>query len=151
MNKYAGKHPKLVPNRNLGFMNKPVIEIGLDQTFGKSAIYNQGGGAAPEPIKRIQIIGGNPLNSGIEAIIYAESCTPGVSGYNADIDVIYEEGLGNGWLFINGQRQPNRVLVRHDFIGDQTPLMTGRRVSTSGTTQVSGSGGTMTAYIVDWI
>jgi len=63
MNKYAGKHPKLVPNRNLGFMNKPVIEIGLDQTFGKSAIYNQGGGgpAVAQPAVYGTVYGGNGI------------------------------------------------------------------------------------------
>jgi len=106
---------------------------------------------------RIQIIGGNPLASGIEAIQYAATVTmPKV--YDPDVDTAYVAGLGNGWLFLNGIRQPNRVLVRHDFIGDQTPLITGRRVSVSGTVTLTHTAAgppivttPMTVYLIDWL
>jgi len=117
-------------------------------------------GSSPAPaasVQRIQIIGGNAMASGIEAIQYAATVTmPKV--YDPDVDTAYVAGLGNGWLFANGIRQPNRVLVRHDFIGDQTPLITGRRVSVSGTVTLTFTAAgppivttPMTVYLVDWL
>ena len=109
-----------------------------------------GGGGVASPVLRIQIIGGNPMASGIESLQYAATVTvPQV--YDPDVDTSYVQGLGNGWLFIDGIRQPNRVLVRHDFIGDQTPLITGRRVATRGTVTLTYSATDMTAYLLDWI
>jgi len=108
-------------------------------------------------VLRIQIIGGNPLASGIEAVQYAASVTL-AQAYDPDVDTAYIAGLGNGWLFINGIRQPNRVLVRHDFIGDQTPLITGRRVSARGTVTLTFTAAgppivttPMAVYLVDWL
>jgi len=108
------------------------------------------GPSPADSVERIQIIGGNPLASGIEAVQYAASVTL-AQAYDPDVDTAYVAGLGNGWLFRDGIRQPDRVLVRHDFIGDQTPLITGRRVSVSGTVTLTHSATDMTVYLIDWL
>jgi len=115
------------------------------------------GSAPAASVQRIQIIGGNAMASGIQAIQYAASVTL-AQVYDPDVDTAYISGLGNGWLFIDGIRQANRVLVRHDFIGDQTPLITGRRVAVRGTVALTYTDPgppivttDMTAYLLDWI
>lgn len=97
-----------------------------------------------------QIIGGNPLASGIEAIQYAASVTP-LAVYDPDVDTAYPNGLGNAWLFIDGKRQLDRVLVRHNFIGDQTPVLSGRPVQVFGSETLTFSGTDMIAYYIAWI
>ena len=111
MNKYAGKHPKLVPNRNLGFMNKPVIEIGLDQSFGKSAIYNEGGSATP--LMTVIIEGGNTLPApfstlGIRRVLAAPAIANG--GYDLSTNPTLPNGLGYGRVLF-GQAPGTRVYV----------------------------------------
>jgi hypothetical protein len=98
----------------------------------------------------IEIIGGNALASGYDCIQYADSVTP-AAVYDPDVDTSYPVGLGNGYLWINGERQADRVLVRHRFSANQVPIEQGRPVQTSGTETLSYSGTDMTAYLVYWL
>lgn len=97
----------------------------------------------------VQIIGGNPLASGFECIQYAPSVTP-LALYDPDVDTAYPTGLGNGWLWEDGERI-GRVLVVHDYEGDQTPADSGRPVAVNGTTTLTYGSDTMTAYRVHWL
>jgi hypothetical protein len=97
----------------------------------------------------VQIIGGNPLASGFECIQYAPSVTP-LALYDPDVDTSYPTGLGNGWLWEDGERI-GRVLVVHDYEGDQTPADSGRPVAVNGTTTLTYGSDTMTAYRVHWL
>lgn len=107
---------------------------------------------APPISKNIwaQIIGGNPLSSGIECIQYAASVTP-LAVYDPDVDTAYPNGLGNAWLYIDGILQTNRILVRHSFTGDQSPILSGRIVALNGREILTYSGTDMVARVVYWI
>lgn len=119
-----------------------------DRDRNRQAVAPRGGvGAAP--VLRVRIIGGNPVG-GIEQIVYAASVTP-PKVYDPDVDTSYVDGLGNAWLFRDGVRQADRVLVRHDWLDDATPLLSGRIVGVRGTVTLTYSGTDFTAYLLDWI
>jgi hypothetical protein len=109
------------------------------------------GGGVITPRRMVWIIGGNALATGHESIQYAASVTPGAV-YDPDVDTVYPAGLGNGWLFVDGVQQLNRVLVRHDFTGYTQPLLAGRIMGVRGTVTLyypSDPDGPMTAYTLD--
>ncbi len=99
-------------------------------------------------VQRVQIIGGNLLTSGHQAIKYAATVTL-TQAYDPDVDTVYDAGLGNAWLFVNGIKQSNRVLVRHSFEGYTQPLLAGRIMSSPGVSAVTFGGTTMAAYLLD--
>jgi len=148
----------LDPSSDGDVLPQSVLPSGVPAfTHLKNGWIVVGSSAPPKSLQRIQIIGGNVMASGIEALQYAATLTL-TQAYDPDADTVYIPGLGIGWLFIDGIRQANRVLVRHDFIGDQTPLITGRRVAVRGIVAltytdpgppivVTG----MTAYLIDWL
>lgn len=98
----------------------------------------------------IQIIGGNTV-SGIDCIKYASTVTPGAV-YDPDVDAVYPDGLGRGWLWTNGART-GRVLVRHGFVALPYPMQIGRVLRVAGTASISYDPGTgpvsMTCYLFD--
>ncbi len=103
----------------------------------------------------LQIIGGNSLGSSGQAGIGYQASLTLSALYNPDVDVVYPTGLGNAWLWVDGQRQTTRVLVVHDASNYQTPLLAGvrRRVlNTTVLTVASGAdaGSTMVAYRHTW-
>lgn len=104
---------------------------------------------AVESILRLQIIGGNVLSGSIVGIKYAASVTP-LAVYDPDVTTSYPDGLGNAWLYLNGVRQINRVLVRHNFTGYTQPLVSGRVMSTVAKTTLTYSGTDMLCYLVDF-
>lgn len=109
------------------------------------------GGGTPEPRRMVWISGGNILATGHEAIQYAASVTP-TAVYDPDVDTAYPVGLGNGWLFVNGVMQLNRVLIRHDFTGYTQPLLAGRIMGVRGTSTLyypAEPDGPMTVYLLD--
>lgn len=108
------------------------------------------GGAGATTLRTLRIIGGNLAALAVEGIGYAETVTP-AAVYDPDVTTVYPLGLGNAWLFIDGVRQPNRVLVRHEWIGDQTPLLSGRMVAVRSTGTLSFGGTDMTVYFMSWL
>jgi len=107
-------------------------------------------GGTPAAIRRARIVGGNPLASGLEALQYAASVTP-LAVYDPDVTTAYPTGLGNAVLYVDGVAQANKVLVRHAFTGDQSPILAGRMVSVYSTETLTYLTDTMTAYLVDWL
>ena len=110
------------------------------------------GGGATQPKRAVQIIGGQTV-SGIDCITYASTVTPGAV-YDPDVDTAYPDGLGRGWLFINGVLQSRRVLVRHAFVGYERPVFASSVWGVLATTSLSYDPGTgpvsMNAYLLAW-
>lgn len=105
--------------------------------------------AVATPVKVVEIIGGQDLGGGYLGIVYAPSVTP-AAVYDPDVDTDYPDGLGNAWLWIDGVRQANRVLARHDGETTQYPLAAGHRARVRGTETLTYSGTDMTVYTVRW-
>lgn len=107
--------------------------------------------SASDPVfLTVRIIGGNPLASGVECIQYAASVTP-PKVYDPDVDTSYVTGIGNAYLYRNGQPVAGAVLVRHDWVADQMPLRSGRVLRVRGTVTLTYSGTDFTAYTLDWM
>lgn len=110
------------------------------------------GGGSVQPKQSIQIIGGNTV-SGADCIKYASTVTP-AAVYDPDVTTAYPDGLGRGWLFINGVIQSRRVLVRHAFVGYERPVFASSVWGVLATTSLSYDPGTgpvsMTAYLLAW-
>lgn len=106
-----------------------------------------GGGTAS--LKQVRILYGQTLTSGVNVIKYAASVTP-AAVYDPAVDTSYPAGLGNGYLYLDGVVQDDLVLVRHDFAGDQAPLLSGRVLLVVGTETLTYSGTDMTAYRLGW-
>ncbi len=106
---------------------------------------------APVPsITRAVIIGGNPFASGLEGIAYAASVAP-LAVYDPDVDTAFPDGLGTCWVYINGLRQLHKYLFRHNFLGDQSRLITSREVGIIGSETLSFGGTDMTALTASWV
>jgi len=108
------------------------------------------GGGSVQPKQSIQIIGGNTV-SGIDCIKYASTVTP-AAVYDPDVDTAYPDGLGRGWMWVNGARS-SRVLVRHWLLAWPYPVLPPRLLRVAGTTSISYDPGTgpvsMTCYLFD--
>lgn len=123
-------------------------EVGKLQENGQRRIIYPGSTPpAPAAVKQVWIIGGNALATGQEAIQYAATVTP-AAVYDPDVDTVYPQGLGNAWLYIDGIRQTDRVLVHHDFLGYTQPLLAGRIMGVIGTEILTYSGTDMTVYLL---
>jgi len=154
--KYAGKHPILVKNRNLGYMKNQTIELGLNQsaTIGISSIIPQS--AIPQ-VKVVKVIGGNIFGtSGLESVKYAATLPPITELYDANVDVVFPAGMGIGKLYIDGMPSDGNVFIRHDFTGQQMAIPAGQMVQVMGTETITVSGGvndgeTMSAFKVYWL
>lgn len=109
-----------------------------------------GRSAGAASLRTLRIIGGNLATLAVEGIGYAETVTA-AAVYDPDVTTVYPLGLGNAWLFVDGVRQPNRVLVRHEWIGDQTPLLSGRMVAVRSTGIITFGGTDMTVYFMSWL
>jgi hypothetical protein len=97
----------------------------------------------------LKLIGGNELDSGQDGIIYAASVTP-LAVYDPEVDTTFPDGLARGWLFIDGARQAERVLIRHDFLGHTGAFIGGTHLSVTGTTTLTYDGTPMTCYTIGW-
>ena len=98
----------------------------------------------------LQVIGGTLL-SGVDCIRYASSLTP-TKVWDPEVDTTgYDVGLGRGWLYINGQRQSKRVLIRHDFAIRPRPIPSGAMLRGFSTVTLTYSGTNFTAYVFDWL
>lgn len=109
--------------------------------------------------KTLVVIGGNAAQIGnsLEGIQYASAPPTLTQAYDPDVDTVYPAGLGRGYLYINGEPQANRVLIRHDFAPYPPPVLVGTLLRPAGTVTLTydpGGGGavvTMTAYRFDWL
>lgn len=106
--------------------------------------------------KTLIVTGGNAalIGGGIEGIQYASTVTP-TAVYDPNVDTVYPAGLGNGELYVNGVRQAGKVLIRHNFYGNQWAVLQSAMLRVAGTVTLTydpGSGPVpMTCYTFDWI
>ena len=151
MNKYAGKSPKIIPNRSIGYRKQDTISIGISQEIGKSAIYPD---TAPAPVKFVKVIGGNLISSSIEAVQYSATISI-TQEYDPNVDTVYPIGLGNGKLYLDGIPQDGNCLIRHNFTGEQMAIQSGRCVAVLGTVSIPVSGSDphvdLLAHTVYWL
>ncbi len=98
----------------------------------------------------LQVIGGQNV-SGIDMIKFAATVTP-TALWDPNVNTSgYDNGLGYGYLFINGAVQVSKVLIRHSFYAHLRPVPSGARLRVAGTEVLTYSGSPMTAYIFDWM
>lgn len=109
----------------------------------------------PQTIRVVVDVGnGDIIGNDLEGIVYAPSVTP-ADVYDPNVDTVYPAGLGCGFLYINGELQSGKVLIRHNYAHYPVPLLTGTVLSSPGTTTLTYDPGTgpvsMTAYLVDFV
>jgi hypothetical protein len=107
----------------------------------------------PLPVRNrpqvVQIIGGQTSN-GVPVIQYAiDPFTPD-KVYDPAVDTTYISGLGNGYLMNSSGAQGLKVLIRHNFLGQNGPLLQGWVYQVSGQVSLSFGTSTMIAYTVTW-
>jgi hypothetical protein len=107
------------------------------------------GRSGPGPVLHVMLIGGNELDSGQDGLIYAATVTP-AAVYDPEVDTTFPDGLARGWLFVDGVRQAERVLIRHDFIGHTGAFIGGTHLSVTGTTTLTYDDTPMTCYTIGW-
>lgn len=138
-----------VTDANQGLLAAAGITVIWDsaESGTRFALVRFGGGSAPD--LWIKTIGGNPLASSLETIQYSATVTP-AAVYDPEVDTVYPTGLGNGYLITDGVIG-NKVLVRHSYAVDPSPLLSGRPVRVNGTEILSYGGTDMLCYVVHWI
>lgn len=98
-----------------------IREIQREQRRMWAEIYQRpikvkGGGGSVQHVYQLVIIGGNLLSDGItEGIKYSSSPIVDVPAiYDPEVDTSFVDGIGRGYLYIDGVLQTLRVLILHD-------------------------------------
>jgi hypothetical protein len=96
----------------------------------------------------LQIIGGQTIN-GVDGIGYMADPLPDLSAaYDPDADVTYPVGLGRAWIYNSYGRPGYRVLVRHNWPGNQEFLIQGRIFIAAGSATLTYGAVSMLAYTI---
>lgn len=102
----------------------------------------------------VQVIGGQTI-SGVDCIQYQGTDLTLSQLYDPDVDTVYPDGLGRGWLMTDQGQPDQRVLIRNDFTGLAAPMVGGwvylvRNVTTLVVASGADAGKSMDVYTVTW-
>jgi hypothetical protein len=106
------------------FLRKSVLD--LKQALALRSILNPARSVLITP-QLCQIIGGQTVN-GVVMIQYAADPLTAPTAYNPATATSYIAGLGYGWIYNPNGQQQGKVVVRHRWLGQTDPFLSGDTV-----------------------